>query len=96
MKVVPEDIKLTPRALAYWYMDDGSKKEKARAYVLCTDSFTIEGLDILRKEIHKNWGIMVNYHKTEKGNLRLYKPVKYRKIFEDLIKEYLLESMERK
>ncbi len=96
VKVVPEDINLTPRALAYWYMGSGSKKENARAYILCTDSFTKEGLDILRKELNENWGIMVNYHRTEKGNMRLYIPTKYSLKFEDLIREYLVESMKTK
>jgi len=73
---VPEDIQLTARAIAYWYMDDGSKKSNAKAYYLCTDSFKREELDILKGVIKKNWGIEVNYHRTEKDNLRLYIPTK--------------------
>lgn len=96
VKGVPEDIKITPRALAYWYMDDGSKKGNAQAYYLCTESYTKNELDILRGEINKNWGIMVNYHRTEKNNLRLYIPTKYRAQFEDLVKEHVIESMKKK
>jgi len=77
-------------------MDDGSKKVNAQAYYLCTDSFTKDELDILRKELNKNWGIMVNYHKTEKENLRLYIPTKYNVRFENLVKEYIVDSMKRK
>lgn len=73
---MPEDIQLTARAIAYWYMGDGSKKSNAKAYYLCTDSFKREELDILKGVIKKNWGIEVNYHRTEKDNLRLYIPTK--------------------
>lgn len=39
---------------------------------------------------------MVNYHKTEKENLRLYIPTKHNKQFEELIKPYIVESMKYK
>lgn len=39
---------------------------------------------------------MVNYHKTEKGNLRLYVPTKYGVQFENLVREYVVETMKRK
>ena len=95
-KRVPADIQLTPKALAYLFMDDGSKKSNTAAYYLCTDAFSIEQLGILRKEINKNWGIMVNYHKTEKGNLRLYIPKKYNEKFQSLVEEYMVESLKYK
>lgn len=96
VKEVPEKIRITPRILAYWYMENGTKKEGTRAYILRTDSYTKKGLEILREELNKNWGIKVNYLRTEKGNLSLYIPEKYGKIFEGIIKEYVIESMKRK
>jgi hypothetical protein len=38
---------LTPRALAYWYQDDGSLKSNAKAHYLCTDNFTLNELKCL-------------------------------------------------
>ena len=45
IKTVPKQIKewLTPRGLAFWYMDDGSEKSKDHKLVyLNTQSFTLE------------------------------------------------------
>lgn len=54
VKVVPKDIVITPQVLAYWYMDDGSKRGDVEAKYLCTDSFTKDQLEILRKKLNKN------------------------------------------
>lgn len=96
VKRVPKDIELTPRALAYWIMNDGSEKVKTEAYYLSTDSFTKSELDILREKMNKNWGIMVNYHRTKEGILKIYVPKKYVKKLEELVKEYVIDSMKNK
>jgi hypothetical protein len=49
VKEVPSNIaSLLPRALAYWYMDDGALKwrGKSNAVRLCTDSFTIDDINL--------------------------------------------------
>ncbi len=96
VKRIPENIDLTPRALAYWYMDNGSKKQNAQAYYLCTDCFTKSELDILKNVIFRHWGIMANYHRTEKNKLRLYIPTRCGGQFESLLKGYVIESMKSK
>ena len=96
VKRVPMGVQLTPKALAYWYMDDGSKKSNAKAYYLCTDGFTIEQLGVLRKEMNKQFGIMVNYHRTEKGKIRLYIPTKYNERFIELVNPHIVESFKYK
>jgi hypothetical protein len=77
-------------------MDDGSKKTNAKAYYICTDGLKKEQLDILRKEMNKKFGIMVNYHRTEKGNIRLYIPAKYNEKFIGLVGEHIVESFKDK
>lgn len=77
-------------------MNDGSEKVKTEAYYLSTDSFTKSELDILREKMNKNWGIMVNYHRTKEGILKIYVPKKYVKKLEELVKEYVIDSMKNK
>ena len=47
VKVVPSKIEelMTARGLAYWYMDDGTSDRSG--YVLDTDSFTKEDVELL-------------------------------------------------
>lgn len=82
----------TPRALAYWYMDDGSKKSNAHAYYLCTDNFNLEELLYLKKLLIKKYGINTSFHKKGR-NYRIYIPVKDSKNFVNLIRPYVIKSM---
>jgi len=56
-KIVPLNIGdvLKPIGLAYWAMDDGYKQQKA--FVLCTDSFKKEEVELLIKVIKRNFDI---------------------------------------
>jgi hypothetical protein len=65
-KVVPDFIHrlLTPRALAYWYMDDGSVKRnkdgKIISCVLNTQGFSYHDQKILAQALGSNFGFQVN------------------------------------
>lgn len=56
-KVVPENISsyLTPRAVAFWYMDDGALKwqGKSNAVRFCTDSFSHDEVLLLQDALRK-------------------------------------------
>ena len=58
-KRVPKDIHkiLTPRALAYWFMDDGSYRTRKakRYYVLNTQSFIFEDQQTLVQSLKDNF-----------------------------------------
>lgn len=58
-KKVPKNIKkfLTPRALAYWYMDDGALKWQghSNAVRLCTDSFSVSEVNLLKEALQENF-----------------------------------------
>lgn len=95
IKRVPQNLDLTPELLAYWFMDDGSKKSNAHAYYLCTDSFTLEQIKYLGSLFKTTWGIHISYHK--KGlNYRIYIPVKHANLFKSLIKDFIIDSMSYK
>nr|AFA35831.1 putative LAGLIDADG homing endonuclease [Pseudococcomyxa simplex] len=85
---------LTPRSLAYWYMDDGAQKWKGRSLgvVLCTDGF---GSD----EVYKLAAILTTKYNLKtsvqvKGNgLRLYISTTSYSNLKRLIYPHLLPSM---
>jgi hypothetical protein len=68
-KQVPKDIKkyLTPRALAYWYMDDGALKWKGKsnAVRLCTDGFQKYEVERLGEVLRSNFDLKISYQKKD-------------------------------
>lgn len=77
-KIVPKDIAkfLTPRAVAYWFMDDGSSKNrtgnseapsaKRISYVFNTQGFEKHECERLADALRKNFGIICNVWKDKK------------------------------
>lgn len=47
IKIVPQDLKLTPLSLCVWLMDDGFCYPKDANAILCTHGFTVEEVDFL-------------------------------------------------
>lgn len=70
-KRVPKNIHqlLTPKALAYWYMDDGTLG--GRDYRFSTQNFCLSDQKILQRAIRKNFDIQVNIHR-DRHRYRLY------------------------
>ena len=70
-KIVPDNIQLllTPRALAYWFMDDGSFSNNSLN--LHTQGFKVKDVEKLRNALNKNFSIQSNLHK-DKGSYKLY------------------------
>jgi hypothetical protein len=100
VKKVPKDLPdlnkyLTERALAYWYMDNGSKKSNVEAYYFCTDSFTLEDIHFLGNIFYTKWGIKVGYHKHG-SYYRIYIPVSSGVKLKNLIEKYVIDSLKYK
>jgi len=59
IKIIPHNIGefLTPIALAYWISGDGSYCKRFHFVVICTDSFTLTEVNILRSALLDNFGI---------------------------------------
>jgi len=71
VKFIPlnlEDL-LTPRALAYWAMDDGYRSNSG--FYFCTESYTIEDNWKLKEVLKIKFGLECGIHKHTNGN-RLY------------------------
>lgn len=83
---------LTPRAIAYWFMDDGSLKSNCLAYILCTDSFSLLECKLLAQVFFDKFGIRTSFHKQRK-NYRIYIPRSEYSKFRNLVKPYIIPSM---
>jgi hypothetical protein len=95
IKVVPKLIHrwLTPEALAYWFMDDGSKDSSG--YRLHTQCFSIKEVERLADALGKNFKFEVNIHKaknkkTGKTYHLLYITSKSREAFTKIVLPYIL------
>jgi len=104
IKDVPKTIELflTPKAIAYWYMDDGALKWKGKsnAMRICTESFSEEGVNRLQNALKNRYGIETT--KVTKTNNNVF--VGYRigineansTKFRELIQPYLIDCMKYK
>jgi hypothetical protein len=67
-KIVPNDIIISPQALAIWYLDDGSisvGKNKANSICLYTDNFTNEEVVFLSHLLLQSFGLGFSVHKHD-------------------------------
>lgn len=89
------DLYLTPRAIAYWFMDGGSLKSNCKAYILCTDSFKLDDLKRIGEILKNKYDIGISFHK-QGLNYRIYIPRKEYIKFINLIEVYIHSSMKYK
>lgn len=86
VKIIPKNINeyLTPLGLAVLFMDDGYKGP-----YICLNNFDDISLQNFQKALYKNWKIDSSITKRKE----IYISAKSRKIFEDLIKPYIIPTM---
>ena len=67
------DKRLTPRSIAYWYIDDGSLKWKNRSLGVrfCTDNFTKEEVMVLANLLQEKYQLKTSLQRKGK-NFRIY------------------------
>ena len=68
-KIIPSDIKISPQALAIWYLDDGSVsagKNKANSICLYTDNFTKDEVVFLSHILLQNFDLKFSFHKHDR------------------------------
>lgn len=88
------------RAVAYWYMDDGSLSISKGRPVLSfhTNSFSVQELDLLSKFLHGK-GLSVRQHKTKSGEPGIVLQSRYQKealLFMSKLKPHIIPTMEYK
>ena len=98
-KKVPKLIHkwLTPRSIAYWYMDDGAQKWKGKSLAVrfCTDNFLKNEVQLLAKLLHTKFGLMTSLQKKNK-KYRVYVKTTSYETLKNLIFPYFIESMQHK
>jgi hypothetical protein len=98
-KIVPPLIHrwLSPQALAFWFMDDGSKKNST--YLLHTQGFTRPEIIRLQQALGKNFNIESKIHKDKRPSgplYYLYISTDSGKKFQEIIEPYVLPCMRYK
>nr|AAL34370.1 putative protein [Chlamydomonas zebra] len=111
VKDVPVNVEkfLTARAIAYWYMDDGSLKSlgQSNAMRICTESFSVEGVKRLQKALNNSFGINTTLTKKTKEinketkervlvGYRIAIPEASSEAFRKLIEPFLVDCMKYK
>ncbi len=92
---------LTPRALAYWFMDDGSyyynksNNNQQKVYYFNTQSFSYEDIKILKKALKFNFNFDTNIYKDRTYYL-LYIQPQSKDDFIHLIKSFIVETFDYK
>ena len=94
-KIVPKMIHkmMTPRALAVWFMDDGSIKSKAtKALILNTHGFTSKDVRRLQEMLCTVFHIETTLRKQKDGT-QLYIPADQSDAFRAIITPYVIPEM---
>lgn len=83
--------KVTPRGLAFWFMDDGTNSGE-----LATNSFSLEECKLIIKWFDEKWGIKCSLHTQHKDTnpqYLVYILSKSRPTFYELVRPYFIDSM---
>lgn len=83
---------LTPLAISYWFMDNGTLKSNKKAYYLCTDRFSPLEIKILAEVFLEKYNISLSIHKKGKFQ-RIYIPESEYQRFKNVIISYIHTSM---
>ncbi len=97
-KVIPKAIRkwLTPRAVAIWFMDEGSwKSDHHQTYIIHTLGYAKRELALIQEAFKKKFDIDVGIHK-QYDRYRLYVYSKSAQRFRKLIEPYMVSSMKYK
>jgi len=103
-KIVPANIAdyLTPRALAYLFMDDGALKwvTKSNGMRICTEGFTISDTVLIQEAIEKNFNIKTSLTKKDlkdgSPRRRITIGEEASGQFREIIQPYLVDCMKYK
>nr|DAF63646.1 MAG TPA: endonuclease [Podoviridae sp. ctz6O13] len=86
--------KITPRGLAYWFMDDG-----CNSGIIATNSFSLEECKLIQQWFYDKWGVECSIRKQVNNKhlqYLLYIKTDSRAVFSSLIEPYVIPSMKYK
>lgn len=93
---------LTPMAIAFWYMDDGTihdreeLKQRPKAYI-CTNRYSLEEVKLMQEMFKRKYNLdsIIGDKKTYKGHILMFDTLSSERFF-DLIFPYVTKSMKYK
>jgi len=95
-KCVPEDLVLTPLALAVWFMDDGSRKSRAcRGLYLNTQAFREDEVRMLQGFLQRDFSIRAGLRAQSEG-WQIYIPSAEVADFVQIISPHVIPEMHYK
>jgi hypothetical protein len=87
---------LTPRALSYWFMDDGSmKSSQSKGVILNTQSYSISDIHRLVDVLQEEFGLQAKPRRQQEG-FQIYISGKSYERFREFVEPYLIASMRYK
>lgn len=96
-KIVPLTIAelLTPLGLVYWLCDDGTRNQKCGYVELCTNSFSLAGVELLVNALNSKWDLKC--YKSKRGDSYTIRIPAYSvPILPDLLKDIMPSMMRYK
>lgn len=97
-KQVPKLIHrwLTPRALTYWFMDDGSiKSHESKGIILNTQGFALTEVERLCQVLEVSFGLQAK-PRSQRSGFQIYLSGHSYETFAALVEPYLLDEMRYK
>jgi len=97
-KCVPHLIHLwlTPHALSYWFMDDGSIKSKqSKGVIFNTQGYTLGEVELKISVLEERFGLHAKSRRQKEG-YQIYISGKSYERFRELIEPYLIDNMRYK
>ena len=87
---------LIPRALSYWFMDDGSmKSNQSKGLILNTQSYPLDDVQRLVNVLQEKFGLQAKPRKQREG-FQIYISGKSYERFRELVEPHLIASMHYK
>ena len=100
VKRVPKDISRllnTPRALAVYFMDDGTQDKRYGTLRFETQSYTLESIKRIQRCFEANFGIQTRVHRSGLGRgLRVYVSASEALKLAQIVQPFLVTSMQYK
>lgn len=89
---------LRPETIAYWYMDDGSLKDKkSKGLRICTDGFSLSEVDSLCLILEKKYDIICHSYLNRPPNqYRIYISAKSYFKFKEIVSPYIIPFFQYK
>ena len=95
IKLIPSNIGelLTEKGLAFWLMGDGFYRKDRGGVLICTDSYSLADVQLLRTVLIEKFGLVASIQKRREDVYRIYINKTSSENLIDLVKPYFIPRM---